>query len=126
MSIADAATYTVAQSIGGVLMGTLINQAIPPLADLEPIEQTIALATLQSVLNGCSVAAGMWLFNRSGSDPTGGLMFIWAHLVTQPGLTDRLTLLSSELGAHVRQFAPTAGASWLSGAATRYPAESCS
>jgi hypothetical protein len=125
MSIADAATYTVAQSIGGVLMGTLINQAIPPLGDLEPIEQTLALATLQSVLNGCSVAAGMWLFNRSGRDPTGGLMFIWAHLVTQPGLTDRLTLLSSELGVHVRQYVPSVGASVLPGA-TRYPAGSCS
>mmetsp|Transcript_16335 Transcript_16335/g.41634 ORF Transcript_16335/g.41634 Transcript_16335/m.41634 type:complete len:126 (-) Transcript_16335:198-575(-) len=125
MSIASAATYTVTQSAGGIVIGALINQAIPALADLEPIEQTIALVALQAVLNGGSVAAGMYLFNRTQNDPTGGLMFIWALIVTQPGLTDRMRLLASELGVHVRQYAPTAAASVLSSAATRYPAESC-
>lgn len=125
MSIALAATYTLTQSAGGILMGTLLNQAIPSLGDLEPIQETLALVALQAILNGGSVAAGMYLFNRDGADPTGGLMFIWSLLVTQPGLTDRIKLLSSELGFHVRHIAPSAAASVLSRASARYPSESC-
>jgi hypothetical protein len=122
MSIALSATYSLTQATGGLVVGTLLDHAIPKFSEDEPLEQTIALLSLQAVINGGAVATGMYLFNRGGADPTGGLLFIWSLIMTQPGLSDRISLLSSALGQHAKQLAPSAVAA-LSGAGARCPAE---
>lgn len=109
-TIVDAASYAIVHMGAALSVGMLIEQLVPPSEEDEEITDTLLRASAQVLANGIFVYAASKVLDSS-QDPTGGILFTWGLIVSQPSLTVRLQALSSHVADAVSQLAP----SWLSG-----------
>ena len=102
MTLVNAISYSVVHAAAGVVVGGALQTAVPRVSEVEQPTETLKLAVVQAVLNGLAVfAAGKVL--DSANDPTAGILFTWALIVTQPTLSERMRALSGHAGAAVLQ-----------------------
>jgi hypothetical protein len=86
-------------------VGTALQAAVPPLSDTESLQDTLAMAAVQAVANGIAVFGASRLLDGS-NDPTAGILFTWALMITQTTLSERLRRLGGELAFHVALLLP--------------------
>jgi hypothetical protein len=99
-SVVDAMAYALVHATAGVAVGTALQAILPPVSDEEAITDTLAMASVQAVANGIAVFAASRMLD-GGNDPTAGILFTWALMITQTGLTERMVRLSSELATQL-------------------------
>jgi hypothetical protein len=95
-SVVDAVAYALVHATAGLALGTALQAAVPPLTELESLSDTAAMAAVQAVANGIAVFGASRMLDRH-NDPTAGILFIWALMITQKTLTERMRRLGGEL-----------------------------
>lgn len=93
----EAASYAIMGALTGVAAGSAITALLPRVAEDDFTQASLAVAGAQVVLNGVAVAfASKWL-DPLGQDPTGGVLFTWALIETQPVLASRFKHIELKL-----------------------------
>jgi uncharacterized membrane protein YgdD (TMEM256/DUF423 family) len=95
-TIVDAASYALVHTAAALAVGMAIENIVPGLSEDEEATDTLLRAAAQVLANGICVFAAAKILDSS-QDPTGGILFTWALMVSQPTLSARLHALSSQL-----------------------------
>lgn len=81
MSIGKTALYTVVSGTAGLMSGMAIDALTDPVIDDNTLIQTTHAAATMLLLNGFVVALAS---QRLQEDPTGGMVFFWTLIASQP------------------------------------------
>ena len=95
-TIVDAASYALVHVAAALGVGMILEHLVPPPEAEEEPTDTLLRASAQVLANGIFVFAASKMLDSS-QDPTGGILFTWALMVSQPSLSQRLHALSSQL-----------------------------
>jgi uncharacterized membrane protein YgdD (TMEM256/DUF423 family) len=95
-TIVDAASYALVHTASAMAIGLFVEHLVPAMQEDEPPTDTLLRAAAQVLANGVLVFAAAQVLDSS-QDPTGGILFTWALMVSQPSLSARMQHLSSHL-----------------------------
>jgi hypothetical protein len=102
MSLAAAASHSLVGVATGIVVGALISLAVPGIQSNEAPQQLLLITATQAIVNGVAIAAASQLLDGS-NDPTHGMLFTWALIMTQPEMSKRITMLAGDLGDAARR-----------------------
>lgn len=95
-TIVDAASYALVHTAAAMATGLMIERIVPGLSDDEQPSEMLLRAAAQVLANGVMVFGASKVLDSS-QDPTGGILFTWGLIISQPTLTHRLQTLSAHL-----------------------------
>ena len=107
MSLAAAASHSLIGAATGIAVGAMISLAVPSVQSSETPQQLLLVTATQAIVNGVAIAAASQLLDGA-NDPTHGMLFTWALIMTQPEMSKRITMLAGDLRDAARRQVQTA------------------
>ena len=102
MSLAAAASHSLVGAATGIAIGAMISLAVPSVQSSESPQQLLLVTATQAIVNGVAIAAASQLLDGA-NDPTHGMLFTWALIMTQPEMSKRITMLAGDLSDAARR-----------------------